>query len=55
MWSFIAICVMFRLSKSENYVIKILGRMYSVTQSYVNSFWGDVVLDSGTFNNVSKD
>ena len=27
--------------------------MYSVTQSYANSFWGDVVLD--TFNNVSSD
>ena len=26
---------------------------YSVTQSYANSFWGDVVLD--TFNNVSRD
>ena len=26
---------------------------YSDTQSYANSFWGDVVLDS--FNNVSKD
>ena len=27
--------------------------MYSVTQSYANSFWGDVVLDS--FKNVSRD
>ena len=27
--------------------------LYSVTQSYANSFWGDVVLD--TFNNVSRD
>ena len=27
--------------------------VYSVTQSYANSFWGDVVLD--TFNNVSRD
>ena len=27
--------------------------MYSVTQSYANSFLGDVVLD--TFNNVSRD
>ena len=27
--------------------------MYSVTQSYANSFWGDIVLDS--FNNVSRD
>ena len=26
---------------------------YSVTQSYANSFWGDVVFD--TFNNVSRD
>ena len=26
--------------------------IYSVTQSYANSFWGDVVLD--TFNNVSR-
>ena len=26
---------------------------YSVSQSYANSFWGDVVLD--TFNNVSRD
>ena len=26
---------------------------YSVTQSYANIFWGDVVLD--TFNNVSRD
>ena len=26
---------------------------YSVTQSYANSFWGYVVLD--TFNNISKD
>ena len=27
--------------------------IYSVTQSYANSFWGDVILD--TFNNVSRD
>ena len=27
--------------------------IYSVTQSYANSFWGDVVLDN--FNNVSRD
>ena len=27
--------------------------IYSVTQSYANSFWGYVVLD--TFNNVSRD
>ena len=27
--------------------------MYSVTQSYANSFWGYVVLD--TFNSVSRD
>ena len=27
--------------------------IYSITQSYANSFWGDVVLDS--FNNVSMD
>ena len=27
--------------------------MYSVTQSYANSLWGDVVLD--TFNNISRD
>ena len=27
--------------------------IYSVTQSYANSFWEDVVLD--IFNNVSKD
>ena len=27
--------------------------LYSVTQSYANSFWGVVVLD--TFNNVSRD
>ena len=27
--------------------------MHSVTQSYANSFWGDVVLDS--FNNVYRD
>ena len=26
---------------------------YSVTQSYANNFWGDVVLDN--FNNVSRD
>ena len=26
---------------------------YSVKQSYANSFWGDVVLD--TYNNVSRD
>ena len=29
------------------------GNLYSVTQSYANSFCGDVVLD--TFNNVSRD
>ena len=27
--------------------------LYSVTQSYANNFWGDVVLD--TFNNASRD
>ena len=27
--------------------------VYSVTKSYMNSFWGDVVLD--TFSNVSRD
>ena len=27
--------------------------LYSVTQSYANSFWGDIFLD--TFNNVSRD
>ena len=27
--------------------------IYSITQSYANSFWGDVVLDS--FNNVPRD
>ena len=27
--------------------------IYSVTQSYANIFWGDVVLDR--FNNVSRD
>ena len=27
--------------------------MYSVTQSYANSVWGDIVLDA--FNNVSRD
>ena len=27
--------------------------LYSVTQSYANSFWGDVVLDS--FNNTFRD
>ena len=27
--------------------------IYSVTQSYANSFWGEVVLD--TFNNIYRD
>ena len=31
----------------------LIPRIYSVTQSYANSFLGDVVLD--TFNNVSRD
>ena len=33
--------------------IAIFNWKYSVTQSYVNSFWWDVVLD--TFNNVFRD
>ena len=35
------------------YIFLISCKYYSVTQSYANSFWGDVVLD--TFNNVSMD
>ena len=34
------------------YVLDVMN-WYSVMQSYANSFWGDVVLD--TFNNVSRD
>ena len=33
--------------------IQVLHMIYSVTQSYANSFWGYVVLD--TFNNESRD
>ena len=35
------------------YVDLVETTLYIVTQSYANSFWGDVVLD--TFNNVYRD
>ena len=37
----------------EHFFNKLLYYLYSVTKSYANSFWGDVVLD--TLNNVSRD